>query len=175
MSSRVTSPAASPACNASPTSRSFRYRSAQSKCRNPASSASLVAVTVTAGSGIRVPNPSAGMWLVPLLSAIFFIRKSEVSATGDLEIISPCCTARLAFDAQSQKQTSTKDILEELLSEYYGELGNSCNAGGLECSGSSKASFPCSGLPLFSIGGSRLTAPKPPNASNRVPRVSCEL
>src|SRR5262245_65320737 len=46
-----------PACNASPTSCSLRYRSAQSKCRNPASSASLVAVMVTARSGIRVPKP----------------------------------------------------------------------------------------------------------------------
>ena len=58
-------PAASPACNASPTSRSFRYRSAQSKCRNPASNASLVAVIVTAASGIRVPKPSAGIWPLP--------------------------------------------------------------------------------------------------------------
>jgi hypothetical protein len=65
MSSRAIGPAASPACNASPTSRSFPYRSAQSKCRNPASSASLVAVIVTAGSGIKVPKPSAGIWPAP--------------------------------------------------------------------------------------------------------------
>src|SRR4029077_4811176 len=38
-------------------SRSFPYRSAQSKCRNPASSASLVAVIVTAASEIKVPKP----------------------------------------------------------------------------------------------------------------------
>src|SRR6267378_4272886 len=48
-----------------PTSRSFPYRSAQSKCRNPASSASLVAVIVTAASAIKVPKPSAGSWPAP--------------------------------------------------------------------------------------------------------------
>lgn len=40
------SPAASPACNSSPTWRSRRCRLAQSKCRNPASRAPLVAVIV---------------------------------------------------------------------------------------------------------------------------------
>ncbi len=78
MSSRAIPPAASPTCNASPTSRSFRYRSAQSKCRNPASSASLVAVIVTAASGIRVPKPSAGIWPPPL-SGILVSRRSEDS------------------------------------------------------------------------------------------------
>jgi hypothetical protein len=72
-------PAASPACNASPTSRSFRYRSAQSKCRNPPSSASLVAVIVTPASGMRVPKPTAGRWPLWLLSGVLFIRSSEDS------------------------------------------------------------------------------------------------
>src|ERR1700733_454715 len=80
MSSRAIPPAASPACKASPTSRSFRYRSAQSKCRNPASTAPLVALIVVAASAIRVPNPSAGIWPAPWLSGILVFRKSEGSS-----------------------------------------------------------------------------------------------
>src|SRR6476660_5758013 len=79
MSSRAIPPAASPACNDLPTSRSFPYRSAQSKCRNPASSASLVAVIVRAASGIKVPKPSAGMWPAPWLSGILVILRAEDS------------------------------------------------------------------------------------------------
>ena len=78
-SSRAIPPASSPACNTSPTSRSFRYRSAQSKCRNPASSASPVALIVAVTSGIRVPNPSTGMWPAPWLRGILLVRKSEHS------------------------------------------------------------------------------------------------
>src|SRR6201981_1935911 len=74
--------AASPACSALPTSRSFPYRSAQSKCRNPASSASLVAVIVTAASGIKGPKPSAGIWPAPRLRGNFVIRRSEGTIIG---------------------------------------------------------------------------------------------
>ncbi len=91
-------PAASPACNASPTSRSFRYRSAQSKCRNPAASASLVVVMVSAGSGIRVPQPSAGIWPLPLLSAILVSRRSEDPVMGTpLRYFASCITTRNCF------------------------------------------------------------------------------
>src|ERR1700733_287297 len=79
MSSRAIPPVLHPACNASPTSRSFRYRSAQSKCRYPISSASPVIVLVTAGSGISVPKPIAGIWPLPWVSGIFANRKSEES------------------------------------------------------------------------------------------------
>jgi hypothetical protein len=72
-------PAASPSFNALPTSRSFPYRSAQSKCRNPASKASLVAEIVNAGSGINVPKPSVGIRPAPWLRAILVIRRSEDS------------------------------------------------------------------------------------------------
>ena len=79
MFSRAMFPAADPSCNALPTSRSFRYRSAQSKWRNPASSASRVAVMVSAGSGIKVPKPSAGMRPAPWWSGIVVIRRSAGS------------------------------------------------------------------------------------------------
>src|SRR5215470_5896979 len=46
---------------ATPTCSSFRYRSAQSKWRNPASSADLVEFLVSVASGINVPNPIAGI------------------------------------------------------------------------------------------------------------------
>src|ERR1700720_4713952 len=82
MSWRAIFSAANPACKASPTSRSLRYRSAQSKCRNPASSASLVAVIVTAAAGIKVPKPSAGIWLAPWMSGILVIGRSEDSIMG---------------------------------------------------------------------------------------------
>jgi hypothetical protein len=42
-------------------------------------SASLVAVIVTAASGIKVPKPSAGIWPAPWLSGILVIRRSEDS------------------------------------------------------------------------------------------------
>src|SRR6266478_9358669 len=76
-SSRAIAPVANSACNDSPTSRSFRYRSAQSKLRNPTFNSFVVALLVSAGSGIKVPKPRAGMAPVPKLRGIFEKRRFE--------------------------------------------------------------------------------------------------
>jgi len=55
--------------------------SATSKCRNQASSVSLVAVFVRAASEIKRPQPSAGIQPAPLLSGILVRRRSEDSIT----------------------------------------------------------------------------------------------
>jgi hypothetical protein len=58
-SSRRSVPALMESSIASPTASSFRYRFAQSRWRNPTSSAVLVASLVARRSGISVPKPTA--------------------------------------------------------------------------------------------------------------------
>jgi hypothetical protein len=66
--------------------------------------ASLVAVIVTAASGIKVPKPSASIWPAPWLSGILVIRRSEDS-------IIRYTSGRITHHS------------ETMLSEYFAGLG----------------------------------------------------
>src|SRR5436190_11028035 len=98
-SSRAIAPVANSACNDSPTSRSFRYRSAQSKWRNPTLNAFVVALLVSAGSGIKVPKPRAGMAPIPKLRGIFAERRFE----GLLDVIEYNGSDQCFFNAENAK------------------------------------------------------------------------
>ena len=63
----------------------------------------LVAVMVSAGSGIRVPKPSAGMWPLPLLSGILVSRRS-----GDSVMVTPLCIGFASIGPRSREAAAPR-------------------------------------------------------------------